>query len=314
LIERRVTRLSNGQLFTGAVLVWGTTWYAIVHQLAVASPEFGVTVRFALAAVLVCGVAAWRGERLRLPARAHPWLALQGAFLYSLSYLCVYHAEKHVPSGLVAVGYSAAPLLAGVGAWALWRAPLGGRFVAGGVLGVLGVALIFWPEIAHTRARPTALLGLLFTASAVLLSAVGSLASAHLARSQTLPFWSSMGLSMGYGALLSLLWLLLSGQTLPALSILSSPLWWATLLYLSVAGTVLAFAAFLTLQQRVGPGRAATVGVMTPVLALAVSAAFENFVPDLYTAAGVLLAVWGNVWMLRTRQATVKPPAAAAAG
>jgi drug/metabolite transporter (DMT)-like permease len=283
--------------------VWGTTWYAIVHQLALSTPEFGVTVRFALAALLVCAVAAWRGESLRLPARAQPWLALQGAFMYSLSYLCVYHAEKHVPSGLVAVGYSAAPLLAGVGAWALWRAPLGRRFLVGGALGVLGVALIFWPEIEHTRARPTVPLGLLFTAGAVLLSAVGSLASAHLARSQRLPFWSSMGVSMGYGAALSALNLALTGQPMPTASILQSPLWWGTLLYLAVAGTVVAFAAFLTLQQRVGPGRAATVGVMTPVLALAVSTAFENFVPDAFTAAGVLLAVWGNVWMLQGQPA-----------
>ena len=309
-----MTRLPNGWLFTLTVLVWGSTWYAIVHQLAVTTPEFGVTVRFTLAALVVCAVAAWRGETLRLPARAQPWLALQGVFMYSLSYLCVYHAEKHVPSGLVAVGYSAAPLLAGVGAWALWRAPLNRRFLAGGVLGVAGVALIFWPEIGRTQARPTAVLGLVFTAGAVLLSALGSLASAHLARSQQLPFWSSMGWAMGYGAAASAaVWWALD-QPLPSAQILLSPLWWASLLYLSLAGTVLAFAAFLTLQQRVGPGRAATVGVMTPVLALAVSTAFENFVPDLWTAAGAALAIWGNVWMLKTSQATIKPPVAPAAG
>jgi hypothetical protein len=58
---------------------------------------------------------AWRGDKLRLPLRDHAWLALQGVFLYGVSYICVYHAERHLPSGLVAVGYSASPLVAGFG-------------------------------------------------------------------------------------------------------------------------------------------------------------------------------------------------------
>jgi drug/metabolite transporter (DMT)-like permease len=75
--------------------------------------------------------------------------------------------------------------------------------------------------------------------------------------------------------------------------------WWWSLAYLSVAGTVVAFAGFLTLQQRLGPGKAATVGVMTPVVALAVSTALEGYRPDAHTAAGAALAILGNVLMLR---------------
>jgi drug/metabolite transporter superfamily protein YnfA len=72
-----------------------------------------------------------------------------------------------------------------------------------------------------------------------------------------------------------------------------------SLAYLAVAGTVVAFGGFLTLQQRLGPGKAATVGVMTPVVALAVSTALEGYRPDAYTAAGAALAILGNVLMLR---------------
>jgi drug/metabolite transporter (DMT)-like permease len=318
-----MSRLPTWALFALAVLIWGTTWYAIVFQIDHGSPEFGVALRFALAGALALGLARAGGERFAPPRAAWGLLLLQGVFMYGLSYLCVYHAEHHVPSGLVAVGYSASPLLAGIGAWALWRTPLGGRFLAGGALGVAGVALIFWPEVTGSGQRPTAATGLAFTAAAVALSAVGALAASRN-RQHGLSFWSAMGWSMLVGAAVAAAVLVV--QTLGAAAPGAAPAWprwptawtwWLALAYLSVAGTVVAFAAFLTLQQRLGPGPASTVGVMTPVVALAVSTAFEGYRPDVFTLAGALLAVWGNVWMLRPRplpQSAVSPGASRAAG
>ncbi|MFY9509569.1 MAG: DMT family transporter, partial [Rubrivivax sp.] len=174
--------------------------------------------------------------------------------------------------------------------------PLSRRFVAGGAVGLAGVALIFWPEIGSTGERPGAALGLGFTAAAVLLSTVGSLVASRNS-AQRLPFWPALGYSMLYGAALSALALLQQPQVLPtALS------WWLSLAYLALAGSVLAFGAFLTLQQRVGPGRAATVGVMTPVLALVVSTSFEGYRPGWFTLLGVAAAVAGN-WLMLARRA-----------
>ena len=290
-----MTRLPNWQLFAIAVLIWGTTWHAIVYQLAEASPEFGVALRFTLASAAVLGLAWWRGERMRFAPRAQALLALQGVFMYSLAYLCVYHAERHVPSGLVAVGYSASPLIAGIAAQRLWGVVISRRFVAGGLLGLAGVALIFAPEMAALGGGPQAMLGLGFTVGAVLLSAVGSLAASRNA-GHGLPFWPALGIGLGWGAAASWIVVLAQGP-LPALP--TSWAWWLSLAYLVGAGTVLAFAAYLTLQQRLGPGKASTIGVATPVLALAVSTAFEGYRPDGWTLAGVALAVIGNLFMLR---------------
>lgn len=305
----RLTRIRSAHLFAAAVLIWGTTWHAIVYQLGHSTPEFGVTLRFALAGAAVLAYAAWRGDRLRLSAREHALLALQGSFMFSLSYLCIYHAERHVPSGLVAVAYSASPLLAGLGAWALWRTPITPRFIAGGLCGLAGVAVIFWPEIAGASQRPGAALGLAFAVGSVLLSAVGALSAMRNAR-LGLPFWVCLGWALLYGAALCALVLLASGQ---ALSLPTAPSWWLSLAYLSLAGTVVAVAAFLTLQQRLGPGKAASVGVMTPVVALAVSTAFEGYRPGWMTLAGAALAVSGNLLMLR-RDAPVVTADATAAG
>jgi drug/metabolite transporter (DMT)-like permease len=291
-----MTQLPAWQLFALAVGIWGTTWHAITYQLADTPPELGVALRFTIAAVVVLAFAAWRGERMRFPWRAHALFALQGTFMYGLSYICVYHAEKHVPSGLVAVGYSASPLLTGLGARLLWGAPAGGRFLLGGTLGVAGVALIFWPELTQVEARPGASLGLLYTVASVLLSTVGSLAASRN-REHGLPFWPALGWGLAWGAGTAVV-IAVASHPLPT-SLPTAPAWWLSLIYLSVAGTVIAFAAFLALQQRLGAGKSGTVGVMTPVVALAVSALFEGYEPGLATVAGMALAVLGNVLMLR---------------
>ena len=289
-------RFKAWQLFATCVLVWGTTWHAITYQLADFPAELGVALRFALAGAAVLLLCRWRGVGLSYGRGAHGRLALQGVFLYGLAYVCVYHAERFVPSGLVAVGYSAAPLLAGIGAAALFGASIGRRFVAGGLLGLAGVALIFWPEIVRPKSGPQAALGAALTVGAVLLSAVGSLVASRN-RVRGVPLLPALGFGMLYGAAAAAI-VGLAFSDGRAIAWPTAPSWWISLAYLAIAGSVLAFACFLTLQDRIGPGPAGTVGVMTPPLALVVSLALEGFRPDVLTAAGAALAVAGNALML----------------
>jgi len=108
-----------------------------------------------------------------------------------------------------------------------------------------------------------------------------------------------MGFGMLYGAIAAAVVALAFGR---GVVVPTAPSWWLSLAYLAFAGSVLTFACFLTLQDRVGVGRAGTVGVMTPLLALLVSLAFEGFRPDALTAAGAALTVAGNVLMLSPRR------------
>jgi drug/metabolite transporter (DMT)-like permease len=291
---RPMHRLKNWQLFAICVLTWSTTWYAITYQIATMPPEVNVALRFALAGGVIVGLCIARGERLSFTPREHGLLLLQGAFMYGVSYVCVYHAEQHIVSGLVAVGYSASPLITGMAAWALFGTRLSARFIVGGALGLAGVALIFWPEFARTTADRGTLLGAILTVCSVLLATVGSL-TASRNRVNGLPFWPALGFGMLYGAAVTTLISLAMGLdfTPP-----TAPSWWASLLYLALAGSVLTFACYLTLQERIGPAPTAAIGVMTPLLALLVSIAFEGFRPEWVTLAGAALAVSGNVLML----------------
>jgi len=290
-----VHRLKTWQLFAICVLTWGTTWYAITFQLGRVAPEVGVALRFALAGLVILAACVARRESLRFTRGDHALLALQGVFLYGVSYVCVYHAERHLFSGLVAVGYSASPLIAGLAARRLFGVRITSRFVLGGVLGLLGVALIFWPEFGKAADSRDTPLGALFTVAAVLLSAVGSLAATRN-RPRGLPFWPALGFGMLYGAFAAAVLALLQGQSFAPPAVMS---WWLSLLYLALAGSVLTFACFLTLQERIGPGPTSTIGVMTPLLALTVSMVFEGFRADALTFVGAALAMSGNFLMLR---------------
>jgi drug/metabolite transporter (DMT)-like permease len=61
----------------------------------------------------------------------------------------------------------------------------------------------------------------------------------------------------------------------------------------------LAFAAFLTLLGRIGAARAGYTGVMIPIVALVISAAFEEFRWQAMTWVGIAVSLLGNVLVLR---------------
>jgi len=72
-----------------------------------------------------------------------------------------------------------------------------------------------------------------------------------------------------------------------------------SLLYLAFLGSVLAFASYLTLLERIGPARSGYIGVMVPIVALVISAFFEHFRWQALTFVGIAISVLGNVIILR---------------
>jgi drug/metabolite transporter (DMT)-like permease len=107
------------------------------------------------------------------------------------------------------------------------------------------------------------------------------------------PLLPLLGWGMTYGALV----LLAIAAALGRLGAIGhSAAWWASLLYLTLFGTVIAFFAYFRLAQRVGPARAAMTGVMIPPIALAISAALEGWRPTVLSLIGVALCL-GSVFV-----------------
>jgi drug/metabolite transporter (DMT)-like permease len=287
--------LSTLTIFAGCIAIWGTTWLAITFQLGAVPVEASVEYRFYLAAALLFVYCHARRLPLRFTPGEHAILALLGVLMYSIGYLFVYRAEMHVASGLVAIGYSASPLLAMFGMRIAFGQAMTGRMAVGAVLGIVGVALVYWPELDHAKHRGNVVLGAVFTAAAVLVTTLGNLV-AHRNHERKLHGWATMAWSMGYGALASLIAAVALGEPL-AFDL--SPAYLLSLLYLVVFGSILAFAGFLELLGRIGPSRASYVGVMVPIVALFISSLFEGFNWQALTFAGVAVSVAGNVLVLR---------------
>ena len=289
--------MGNLQLFVACVAIWGSTWLAIKFQLGRVAPEASVFYRFLLASVLLFLYCLARRLPLRYTARQHAWIALLGVLMFSVSYIAVYYAEEHVVSGLVAVGYSASPLLGMLGMRLFFGTPMTRVLAVGSVLGIAGIALVFWPEFGKLEASHDVAMGALYTAVAVIISTLGSMV-AHRNHEAELPLWQSMAWGMLYGSLFSLGVTLAVGKPLTFEATVPYVL---SLLYLAILGSIIAFAGYLTLLKRIGAARSGYIGVMVPIVALVISAAFESFAWHLLTLLGIAVSVAGNIIVLKEK-------------
>lgn len=288
-----MSRLSDRWLFWGPTLIWASTWHVILYQLDAGVPVLNsVAWRFALAALMLFAFARWRGDSLRLPLSAHALMLATGIVQYSGNYYSVYEAERHIPSGLVAVLFCLMVFINALSGRVFFGQRVTRRFLVSASGGVVGVVMIFWPEIAATGARPSAALGLGLGLLAVLAACIGNVLTLTLTR-RSLPLVPILAWSMGYGALFLLGLSVATGQGLHfdwrAPYVLS-------LLYLAVFGSVIAFVLYFNLAQRQGPARAALTGVVIPVIALAISAALEGWRPTGLAVSGMALCL-GSIYV-----------------
>ncbi len=281
-------------MFFACVAIWGTTWLAITFQLNGVAPEVSVALRFGVSAVLLAAYCHWRGYPLKLSARIHARFAAMGFSMFTAGYLFVYYAEQYVVSGLVAVGYCASPLVNQYAYHLGLGRSMSRRVTLGGLIGITGIGLVFLPELATLSASRDVLIGALLTGGAVISSATGNVFSSKL-EDDKVNVWQKMTFSMAWGAAGCLVVGVLRG--VPMTLQIDLP-FMLSLIYLALLGSIVAFAFYLTLLERIGGGRAGYIGVKVPVVALGLSAVFENFAWQPLTLIGMAIAVAGNVFIL----------------
>jgi drug/metabolite transporter (DMT)-like permease len=171
--------------------------------------------------------------------------------------------------------------------------------LVGAAIGIAGVTLLFWPELrAYSGANGHAL-GLGYALAATLCASLGNMVAARNQR-QGLPILQVNGWSMLYGAVAMGGAAAVTGQHF---SFDSSWGYVASLAYLALFGSVLAFGAYLTLMGRIGANRAGYSMIATPVLALLISTWLENLHWTALMWTGVSLCLLGNVLILRRKSA-----------
>lgn len=286
----------NAFLYALVVLIWGTTWIALKWQLGTVPIALSIAYRFGLAALVLFAWLAWTRQLVRPRGKAAAWVLGQGVCLFCLNFVCFLNASQTLASGLVAVVFSSATLWNALMARALHGRRLAPPVLAGGGLGLIGLFLMFWPEISAGHHN---LVGLAWAFGGTLCFSSGNLLSAALQSQGLKPVQTNAwGMLVGTGVLLG--WCGVSGTPL-----VFDTDWRYTgaLLYLAIPGSVIGFTAYLTLVGRLGPERAAYSTVLFPVVALNVSAWAEGYVWTSSALVGLALVMLGNVLVFR------KPPA-----
>jgi drug/metabolite transporter (DMT)-like permease len=284
--------MSVPMLFLVPTLIWGSTWLAITFQLGSVAPEVSVCYRFALAAVVLAAGCVATGRSLRFRLRDHAYLAGLGVLMMGFNYIWIYQAEQLITSGLVAVLFSTLVFMSPVAMRLAFGTPLRVRTFVAATFGVTGVALLFLPELRQAQQGGAVAFGIALTLAATASAAIGNLIAVrnHRAGFPTLP---ATAWGLGYGSLLTAGVAIVQGTPWTFDAHLPYVL---SLLYLSLFGSVIAFAVYFTLLNRVGAGPASYTTVSTPIIAMALSTLFEDYRWDWTAVLGVVLVAYG-VWL-----------------
>jgi drug/metabolite transporter (DMT)-like permease len=287
--------------------LWGGSFLGIREVVAVTPPFFAAAFRFLCAGSVLLlfarffGAAAQESGRLTL----RQWLsaALLGLVMFTGDYACLFWAEQRISSGIASVISATIPVWIFAGEVFLLRTQRITAISLGGIgLGFLGVVVLTWQSVQS---------GPLGSAPAMLVALAGTFCwSGGTLLSRTLALPSARVVSAGWqmatgGAIL----MLLAGATgefhhLPAAAVALSPRVAASMAYLVLAASILAFTAYVWLLEHEPLGRVASYAYVNPVVALALGAWLAAERLTLLQVVGSGLVVVGVFATLRGKMAS----------
>jgi drug/metabolite transporter (DMT)-like permease len=286
-------------------VIWGSTWLVIRDQLGTVPAGWSVTYRFIIAAAAMFLLAWYRGDSLRIGREGHVLALSFGVPQFFLNFNFVYAAEHYITSGLVAVVFALLLVPNSALGWLFLKHKVTPRFLLGSAIAMAGVALLFLQELRHSDV-PTGdiLFGIGITLLAVLAASVSNVMQAS-ERLRHRPVAAMLAWGMFYGLIFDagFAWFLHGPPVVE-----TRPGYWLGLVYLGLFASALAFTIYFRLIRLIGPARSAYSSLLVPVIAMALSTAFEGYRWSTLAAAGGGLALIGLVIALRSS----RPQAAAA--
>lgn len=270
-------------------LIWGSTWSFVRISLEGFPPLLGVTVRFAIAGILLLLLMVWKKTRVEGSRRnLLVWLGL-AVFNFSIPYMLVFWAEQWVPSGLTAVLFSVMPIFVVLFAYGILpEERMGSAGIFGVFLGFGGVALIFSDDL-DALAGPN----VTFAALVLLLSPISAAVAQVVVKKwgQDISPLALAAIPMLMSAVLiaPLAWLFERDRQvlLEAEPVLA-------LIYLAVFGSVVAFTLYYWTLKFLSATHLSLVTYATPVIAVLIGTLWLDE-PLTWTMAGGALLVASGV-------------------
>jgi len=273
--------------------VWGSTYLAIRVGVREIPPFLMAGMRFLVAGIVLY---AWMRARGTPSPTAREWsgATLLAVLIFVFDYGLLFWAERRVPSGIAAVMLATIPVFMTLSeVWIIKSQRLTARLAAALITGIAGVAVLV-NRSGSFGDSPVDTLG----ACALIVAAISwSLASA-LTRKVPLPSAKTMssGIQMLAGGVLLTLAATLLGEFRGFRMQAVSARAWLALAYLIVAGSIVAFTAYVWLIHHESPTKVGTYAYVNPVVAILVGYFLGGEAIGLRTIAGsvlVLLSVIG---------------------
>jgi drug/metabolite transporter (DMT)-like permease len=252
--------------FALVYIFWGSTYLAIgISDQQKLPPLVMCTMRFLLAGPPMLAIHAVLGRNVRLTAGQAARLAVIGCLLLVGGNGALAWAEQYVPTGHAALIIAVAPIwMVLLEAYVFRGDRLSRRGVLGVVLGIAGIAVLFWPKFDQ-RERLGAMQ--LFAASTLLLSSLSWSVGSVLSRQWQLtvdPFVAT-AYQMTFAGLAHLVLATLTGQWNHAVFTRRGV---AATLYLVVFGSWVGYTAYIWLLKHVPTPKVATYAYVNPIVAV----------------------------------------------
>lgn len=277
--------------------IWGSTWIVIRDQVGSVPPAWSATYRFALATIGMFALVLVRREPLRISREGMRLAVIVGLCQFCGNFQFVYQAEQYLTSGIVAIIYALLMVPNALLARIFLKESVGGRFLAGSAIAIAGIALLMLNEYRAAPPEGHVALGIALTCCGLLCaSAANVLQASTLGRRQQVA--PMLAWAMLWGTLADVVFAVV---TIGPPVIDPRPGYLAGVAYLALFGSVLTFPIYFGLIRTLGAGRAAYNGVAVPVVAMALSTAFEGYRWTPLTIGGTVLSLAGLVVALLAR-------------
>jgi drug/metabolite transporter (DMT)-like permease len=268
-------------------LIWGTTYLAIKVALETIPPFLMGGIRYLIGGALLAAWLVARRDGLP-PIREWPQLALLGFLMIALGNGGVVWAEQYLASGLTAVVIATSPFwMVAIDALFPGAEPLAPRQWGGLFIGFCGIVLLMWPELSLGGAsgRATAL-GILAVQIACAGWAVASAYTRRHALSRNV--LGVAAVQMFFGGLFMTLAGTMTGEW-SHLGFSARTL--TSLVYLTLAGSVIAFAAYSYALRHLPIATVSLYTYVNPVIAVALGTLLlgEPFRASMLVAAAVIV-------------------------
>ncbi|WP_444994850.1 DMT family transporter [Aliikangiella sp. IMCC44359] len=282
--------MNNIMLFLTSALIWGSTWIMITFQLGKVDPIISVVYRFFLASLFLFIFCFLRKKSFNFTIKDHGLILLQGLLLFGFNYWLTYIGISKITSSLAAILSTSIVYFNVLFSYLLLGDKIRKEVLVGATVGVVGIILIFMPELKFEQNKETVWYGIALVLCGSVFASLGNIISAKTQR-RKVPVIQANALGMGYASIFIGTIALLNGSNF---TFDYSASYIGSLLYLALFGSVIAFSAFLTLVGRIGPDKAAYVTLVFPVIAMILSTFFENYSWTLEGVIGLFAILIGN--------------------